>query len=425
VSELALTTLTGTPERAFGWSATAIRSSTVLVAETERLKRARDLAICLALAPFALLLTLLVAVFIRLETDGPVFIAKQRNGRGGRAFQMLRFRTRCANARSYSESGMHLQDGLLGRGATTGSRTAVGRFLHATGLENLPALVNVMAGDMALVGPRPRRYHTNSYRLWHTAPLEVRPGLTGPCRVADRRLSRDEQTRLDIAYVRSQSTTLDVRIILSTLVVILSGTRILLKRILDITIAAALLILVAPWMAVIAIAVRRTSSGPVLFRQLRVGVDGKPFRILKFRTMCSDAEMVLRSDRSLYTAFVDNGYKLPLGIDPRITPIGRWLRRTSLDELPQLWNVLRGDMSLVGPRPVVPDEVAYYGDRAETFLSVLPGVTGLWQVCGRSDLPYPERCDVELDYVRTWSLSQDLLILYRTVGAVVSGRGAT
>jgi exopolysaccharide production protein ExoY len=427
VSDLALTTLTGVPLRAFPRSARVIRGSGDRLESAERVKRIRDLAACLALGPIALLLTLVLAAFVRMETRGPVFVTLQRSGRGGRPFRMHRFRTRTMVEGSAGGSWVDIRGGARGDGAAAanGSRTSVGRFLHATGLENLPALLNVLTGEMALVGPRPRRYQTDSHRLWHTAPLEVRPGLTGPCRVADRALSRDEQARLDIAYVRTQNSTLDLRIVWATLAFVLSGTRILVKRIFDILIAAALLVLLAPCMAAIAVVVRRSSPGPVLFRQKRVGVDGRPFRILKFRTMCSDAETVLRSDAALYAAYVENGYKLPLGIDPRITRIGLWLRRTSLDELPQLWNVLRGDMSLVGPRPVVPDEVAHYGDRAQTFLSVLPGVTGLWQVCGRSDVPYPERCDVELDYVRSWSLSQDLVILYRTVGAVVSGRGAT
>jgi lipopolysaccharide/colanic/teichoic acid biosynthesis glycosyltransferase len=424
VSELAFTSLSATPLRVSLRAMPTVRSSAARLDSIERAKRIRDLTLCVVIAPLVLLLGLVLALCVRLETGGPVLITRQRSGRGGRTFQMLRFRTRFVipegTGRPATPFGPGRRAGAYGRG----SRTAVGRVLHATRLVNLPALFNVITGEMALVGPRPRRYHADCHRLWHTAPLEVRPGLTGPCRVAGRKLDRDEETRLDIGYVRSQNTAVDVGIVLSTLRVVLSGARILVKRVFDIVVAASLLILLAPCMALIAWMVWRTSQGPVLFRQLRVGVDGRPFHILKFRTMCSDAEAVLRSDPALHAAYVANDFKLPLGIDPRITPIGLWLRRTSLDELPQLWNVLRGDMSLVGPRPVVPDEVAHYGHRADTFLSVLPGVTGLWQVCGRSDLPYPERCDVELDYVRTWSLSRDLVILYRTVGAVVSGRGA-
>ena len=196
------------------------------------------------------------------------------------------------------------------------------------------------------------------------------------------------------------------------------------KRDLDLVLAGALLLITAPLMLTIAVAVRCTSPGPALFRQLRIGRNARPFGILKFRTMRGDAEAVLAADPALYAEYVANDYKLSPDRDPRITPLGRWLRRTSLDELPQLFNVLRGEMSLVGPRPIVADEIAHYGDRADVFHAALPGLTGAWQVAGRSDLRYPERCDVELEYVRNWSLARDVVILFATVRQVINGRGA-
>jgi exopolysaccharide production protein ExoY len=196
------------------------------------------------------------------------------------------------------------------------------------------------------------------------------------------------------------------------------------KRDMDIALAAVLLLVAAPVMLIIAAAIRWTSPGAAIFRQVRIGRNARPFRIWKFRTMRGDAEAVLRADAALYAEYVANDYKLPPDRDPRITPLGRWLRRTSLDELPQLINVLRGEMSLVGPRPIVTDEIAHYGDHADTFHAALPGLTGAWQVAGRSDLRYPERCDVELEYVRNWSLARDLMILLATVRLVISGRGA-
>jgi exopolysaccharide production protein ExoY len=196
------------------------------------------------------------------------------------------------------------------------------------------------------------------------------------------------------------------------------------KRDLDFVLAAVLLLLTAPLMLTIAVAIRCTSKGPAIFRQTRIGRNARPFGILKFRTMRGDAEAVLAANPALYAEYVANDYKLSPDRDPRITPLGRWLRRTSLDELPQLFNVLRGEMSLVGPRPIVTDEIAHYGDRADVFHAALPGLTGAWQVAGRSELRYPERCEVELEYVRNWSLARDLVILFATARHVISGRGA-
>jgi exopolysaccharide production protein ExoY len=140
--------------------------------------------------------------------------------------------------------------------------------------------------------------------------------------------------------------------------------------------------------------------------------------------MFTDAEQRLQSDPELHAEYVRNGFKLPDGQDPRITPLGRILRRTSLDELPQLWNVLRGEMSLVGPRPIVPAEIRHYDEDGQMLLLLQPGITGLWQVSGRSNLAYPERTDLELEYVERWTLGRDLRILAATVPAVLQRRGA-
>lgn len=198
-----------------------------------------------------------------------------------------------------------------------------------------------------------------------------------------------------------------------------------LKRILDVVGASLGLVLLLPLFLVVAILIKRSSPGPIFFRQRRIGLHGKPFWILKFRTMRPDAETVLRSDPQLWEAYVSHNFKLPEGQDPRITPVGRWLRRTSLDELPQLWNVLVGDMSLVGPRPLLREEIdTWYGSHAEELLSARPGMTGLWQVNGRSAVDYPERATLELQYVGTRSVWGDVQLLLRTVRAVVSGQGA-
>jgi lipopolysaccharide/colanic/teichoic acid biosynthesis glycosyltransferase len=155
-----------------------------------------------------------------------------------------------------------------------------------------------------------------------------------------------------------------------------------------------------------------------------VGLGGRSFKMYKFRTMHREAEQLLAQDPQLWNEYVTNGFKLPAELDRRVTKVGRFLRRSSLDELPQVLNVLLGTMSLVGPRPVVPAEIDNYGERRGIYLSVRPGVTGAWQVGGRSQIDYPERVDIDEQYVRDWSLGLDLRILARTPKAVLTARGA-
>lgn len=199
----------------------------------------------------------------------------------------------------------------------------------------------------------------------------------------------------------------------------------LVKRGIDLLGAVVGLTLLSPVFLLIGVAIKLTDHGPVFHRQQRLGRNGKPFRIVKFRSMRVNAEAVLRSDPDLWQTYVMNDFKLPERQDPRVTSVGAWLRKTSLDELPQLWNVLTGDMSLVGPRPLVAEEIeTWYQARAGELLSVRPGMTGLWQVSGRSELAYPERAELDLAYVRGRSLAGDIGILFRTVHVVLNGRGA-
>lgn len=192
------------------------------------------------------------------------------------------------------------------------------------------------------------------------------------------------------------------------------------KRTFDLVGASLLLLLLAPVLVILWSAVRLQDGGPALFAQERIGRDGRPFRCLKFRSMVVDAESYLPALRDEHLTSVL--FKLPT--DPRVTRVGRWLRKYSLDELPQLWNVVRGDMSLVGPRPGLPVEVEEYDDVAHRRLRVRPGMTGLWQVSGRSDLSFDEAIELDCHYVDNWSLALDLQILLRTVGAVLFPRGA-
>ncbi len=193
------------------------------------------------------------------------------------------------------------------------------------------------------------------------------------------------------------------------------------KRVVDGLVATIALLALAPVFAVIALAVRMSSPGPVLFRHERIGRNGTPFTCLKFRTMVDGADRMLAgmlaSDKRLRTQF-EADFKL--SADPRVTRIGRWLRRTSLDELPQFWNVLKGDMSVVGPRPVVRDELERYGEWVTLVLGLRPGITGLWQVSGRNDLDYASRVALDVSYARTHTLRQDLAIMARTAWLMVA-----
>jgi Undecaprenyl-phosphate galactose phosphotransferase WbaP len=198
------------------------------------------------------------------------------------------------------------------------------------------------------------------------------------------------------------------------------------KRSFDIVVSILLLVLLAPVFLLLMIVIKRTDPGKAFYSQIRIGRRGIPFPCLKFRTMVTDADARLRAwqqeNPELYEEYLKT-YKLPN--DPRITPIGRWLRKTSLDELPQLWNVVRGDMSLVGPRPVVAKELDdYYGPATQLYIRTRPGMTGLWQVSGRSDTSYERRVILDECYILNWSFWYDIVILIRTAWIVATGKGA-
>ncbi|MFI6502189.1 sugar transferase [Nonomuraea typhae] len=199
------------------------------------------------------------------------------------------------------------------------------------------------------------------------------------------------------------------------------GAKRVVKNAFDRVVAALAVLLLSPGLLAIAVAIRMTSPGPALFRQTRVGRDGSTFQVLKFRTMVADAE---RLKQKLFAANEFDGVLFKIRNDPRITGIGAFLRKYSLDELPQLLNVVRGDMSLVGPRPPLPEEVAKYGIDVRRRLVVKPGMTGLWQVSGRSDLTWEESVRLDLRYVENWSLILDLQILWKTWSVVTRGEGA-
>ena len=203
----------------------------------------------------------------------------------------------------------------------------------------------------------------------------------------------------------------------------LIGWQLVAKRLLDVAGASICVVILSPIIALCALVVKLTSPGPVIFRQLRVGLGGQTFEMWKLRTMVRDA------DAQAATLSVGNVYHdaqlFKLAADPRVTRVGRFLRRSSLDELPQLWNVLRGEMSLVGPRPPLPREVERYEVRHYVRFEVAPGITGPWQVGGRTDITsFDAVIDLEQAYINGWTVWRDLALLLRTVPAVLSMRGA-
>ncbi|MEU6576008.1 sugar transferase [Streptomyces sp. NPDC046805] len=268
-------------------------------------------------------------------------------------------------------------------------------------VESLGADLVFVATSRRLSGARLRRL---SWALHDRGcPLMVLPGIT---EVARRRVRLTSAAGLTLLHIAPPAR---------------RGTATLLKGATDRAGALLLLLALSPLCAVLALAVRMGSPGPVIYRQTRVGRDGAPFPMWKFRTMVVDADR-MKSD--LAAVNEHDGHMFKMRRDPRVTSVGRLLRRSSLDELPQLVNVLLGHMSLVGPRPPLPEEVARYDEVEMRRLSVKPGLTGLWQVSGRSDLTWHETVSLDLRYVDNWSWTWDMAVMARTVRAVLDGRGA-
>ena len=277
-----------------------------------------------------------------------------------------------------------------------GDVDSIREAVRETGVSTVAVVDNRISAD---------RLRWISWQLEGTdTDLVVLPALT---EVAGRRLSIQQVGALPLLYVAEPE---------------LHGLRRLVKSCFDRISAALLLILFSPLLVFVGLAVRATSSGPALFLQTRVGRNGKTFRMIKFRSMVDNAEEQLESLQAHNE--VEGGTLFKIKADPRVTRIGRVIRRFSIDEIPQLFNVLTGSMSLVGPRPQLPAEVEQYGGDVRRRLLVKPGMTGLWQISGRSQLTWEESVRIDLRYVENWSLSLDLLVLIKTFGAVVRAKGA-
>jgi exopolysaccharide biosynthesis polyprenyl glycosylphosphotransferase len=277
------------------------------------------------------------------------------------------------------------------------------------GLEDVADAVRASGADTVAVAAGasvgPARLRRLSWQLEGTdTDLVVAPGLM---EVAGPRLHIRPMTGLPLLHVEEPE---------------FAGARRVAKAVIDRSLAAVGFLLLLPLLLLCWLAVRLSSPGPAIFKQVRTGQDGREFTLLKFRSMYIDAEkrkaeLEGRNERA-------EGLLFKIRDDPRVTPVGRWLRKFSLDELPQLVNVIQGRMSLVGPRPPLPEEVALYQDDVRRRLLVKPGLTGLWQISGRSDLDWDESVRLDLRYVENWSFTLDLMILWKTMSAVVRGRGA-
>jgi len=210
----------------------------------------------------------------------------------------------------------------------------------------------------------------------------------------------------------------------------LAGLQGLIKRSLDLLLSGSALLILSPALAVISLLVRKSSPGPIFFVQERIGKNGVPFDFYKFRTMVHNSDDAIH--RQFAAMFIhggaesekkDSGKVFKMTNDPRVTAIGRWLRKTSLDELPQLWNILMGEMTLVGPRPPIAYELDHYQPWHHERLRVTPGLTGLWQVSGRSNVPFEEMVRLDLHYINSWSVGEDVRIMLKTIPVVLRGSG--
>ena len=194
------------------------------------------------------------------------------------------------------------------------------------------------------------------------------------------------------------------------------------KRLMDIAVSGILIIIFLPFFILLAIAIRLESRGPVIFMQTRVGLDGRHFKFYKFRSMVVDSEKI--KEKLAASNESKDGVIFKMKKDPRITKIGAFIRKFSIDELPQLFNVFKGDMSLVGPRPPIPKEVAEYNLEDRKRLHVKPGITCIWQISGRSDIPFKQQAELDKQYIKSKSVWQDIRILVLTIPAVIGGKGA-
>ncbi len=354
---------------------------------------------------------------IQSERKGPLFYYQKRIGKNGKVFKLFKLNTDAP-------------------------------------ISEFPQFINILFGQMTLVGPRPYTIEEiPKMGEYYEVITKAKPGLTGVYQISGKRkITFEERLDLDLRYLLNCSFILNLKIVLITLFVTTRKNRsefydeviysqmpektvaeylerkitLFVKRIIDIIGSLVGILLLIPITLVVGLVnVISKENGPLFYSQERIGKNGKKFKMYKFRSMVVDADeklkKILEEDEELRKEFLATR---KLKNDPRITKMGKFLRKTSLDEFPQFINVLKGEMSLVGPRAVIDDEIELFGDKKEKFLSVKPGITGYWAANGRSNTTYEERVEMEVYYSENMSILLDLKILLKTVLSVIKADGA-
>lgn len=416
----------------------------------------RTIDIVLAIIGTIILIPLSIVVFfqnLKNGDNGPIFYVQERIGKNGKIFKMYKFRTMVNNADDILKD--MLKDPKIKEEYETYRKfkmdprlTTFGKFLRNTSLDEFPQFINVLKGDMSVVGPRPylpeEKERMGDYYKYI---VQHKPGITGVYQIAAiRDMKFDDRLDMDYRYHYKRTFKMDVKIALITLLVTFKRKKtfevggmaldtlsyisrqitLFFKRIIDIIGAFVGIAILIPLTVVVWVVNKvNKEEGPLFYSQERIGKNGKHFKMYKFRSMVVDAEerlqKMLVEDEEVRKEFEETR---KLKNDPRITKIGKILRKTSLDEFPQFINVLKGDMSLVGPRAVIDGEIEKFGVHKKEVLSVKPGITGYWAANGRSDTSYEERVEMETFYAKNMSLMLDTEILAKTVVSVVKKEGA-
>lgn len=401
-------------------------------------------------------LTIVVGIKNAINKDyGPIFYTQDRIGKNGKVFKMYKFRTMDKNADEELTKILNTDENRkeefnkYKKLYNDPRVTKAGYFLRKTGLDELPQMLNILKGQMSLVGPRPYRpEEQEDMGKYYSYIIQHKPGITGISQISGRaRVEFADRLDMDLRYHYRKNFLLDLKVLLITMLVtlkrkdtysdvgvqvndlandIVKGITLFIKRCIDICGGLIGVILLLPITFVVKVAnILNKDNGSVFYTQDRIGKNGKLFKIYKYRTMVQDA------DKKLFELLEQNEkareeYKInkKLKNDPRITKFGSFLRKTSIDELPQLINVLKGDMSIVGPRPYLPREQEDMGNYYNKIIETKPGITGLWQVSGRSNTTFEERMKFDLKYNNEISVSKDIEILLKTVISVVKKEGA-
>ena len=416
----------------------------------------RIVEIFISLIGLIIFVPLAIVVFfqnVKNKDYGKLLYTQERIGKNGKVFKMYKFRTMVNNADEILEN-MLKDDEIRAeyekyRKLRNDPRvTKFGKILREKSLDEFPQFINILKGEMSIVGPRPYLPEEKERMgKYYNYIIQHKPGLTGVFQISGReRVDFSERLDMDLRYHYRRTFLVDLKIALITMLVTLKrkktynvgeltldtlgyisrGFTLFIKRIIDIIGAiVGIAILIPLTFAVWIVNKLNKEEGPLFYSQERIGKDGKHFKMYKFRSMVVDAEerlkTMLEQDEEMRKEFEETR---KLRNDPRITKIGKILRKTSLDEFPQFINVLKGDMSLVGPRAVIDGEIELFGVHKDTVLSVKPGITGYWAANGRSDTSYEERVELETFYAKHMSIPLDIEILAKTVISVVKKEGA-